>query len=308
MAAARTHARRRRRRSSSTRTTPTARATATAATRTTCWPARRPFGRIVTPGHAALRHPPDLHAAPARSAASCPGVTARRRAVPAHASGPTSSRRRSGSRPRSSGPIVNTRDEPHCDAQKYRRLHVIVGDANMSEVATYLKVGTTAIVLAMIEDDELGDDLAARATRCRRSARSATTPRCQRTIVLRDGRTVDRARGAVGAARTGPQVRPRRTASTRVGERGRRRRARAVGGGAHRARDRPDARRPTGSTGWPSTGSSTATRERHDLDWDDARLKAIDLQYHDLRPEQSPARCGSGSRRIVDRRRGRARR
>ena len=45
-------------------------------------------------------------------------------------------------------PIVNTRDEPHCDAQKYRRLHVIVGDANLSEVATFLKVGTTAIVLA----------------------------------------------------------------------------------------------------------------------------------------------------------------
>ena len=45
-------------------------------------------------------------------------------------------------------PIVNTRDEPHADAQKYRRLHVIVGDANMTEVATFLKVGTTAIVLA----------------------------------------------------------------------------------------------------------------------------------------------------------------
>src|SRR6187551_903045 len=55
-------------------------------------------------------------------------------------------------------PIVNTRDEPHCDPQKYRRLHVIVGDANMSEVATYLKVGTTAILLAMIEDNELGDE------------------------------------------------------------------------------------------------------------------------------------------------------
>jgi len=50
-------------------------------------------------------------------------------------------------------PIVNTRDEPHCDPVKYRRLHVIAGDANMSEVATFLKVGTTAIVLAMIEDD-----------------------------------------------------------------------------------------------------------------------------------------------------------
>jgi proteasome accessory factor PafA2 len=50
-------------------------------------------------------------------------------------------------------PIVNTRDEPHCDAHKYRRLHVIVGDANMSEVAGFLKVGTTALVLSMIEDD-----------------------------------------------------------------------------------------------------------------------------------------------------------
>ena len=49
-------------------------------------------------------------------------------------------------------PIINTRDEPHCDPDKYRRLHVIVGDANMSEYATYLKVGTTSIVLAMIED------------------------------------------------------------------------------------------------------------------------------------------------------------
>src|SRR5439155_23353810 len=54
-------------------------------------------------------------------------------------------------------PIVNTRDEPHADAQKYRRLHVIVGDANMAEVATYLKVGVTALVLAMIEDDYFGD-------------------------------------------------------------------------------------------------------------------------------------------------------
>jgi proteasome accessory factor A len=50
-------------------------------------------------------------------------------------------------------PIVNTRDEPHADPQKYRRLHVIVGDANLSEVATFLKIGTTAVVLAMIEDD-----------------------------------------------------------------------------------------------------------------------------------------------------------
>src|SRR3954452_3393562 len=54
-------------------------------------------------------------------------------------------------------PIVTTRDEPHADAQKYRRLHVIVGDANVAEVSTYLKVGVTAIVLAMIEGDYFGD-------------------------------------------------------------------------------------------------------------------------------------------------------
>ena len=52
----------------------------------------------------------------------------------------------------SSRSIINTRDEPHADAERYRRLHVIVGDANMSEFTTYLKVGTTALLLEMIED------------------------------------------------------------------------------------------------------------------------------------------------------------
>ena len=54
-------------------------------------------------------------------------------------------------------PIINTRDEPHADPEKYRRLHVIIGDANMCEVAQFLKVGTTAIVLKMIEDRFLPD-------------------------------------------------------------------------------------------------------------------------------------------------------
>ncbi|HET8588526.1 MAG TPA: Pup--protein ligase [Nakamurella sp.] len=50
-----------------------------------------------------------------------------------------------------SRPIINTRDEPHADAEKYRRLHVIVGDSNMSETTTMLKVGSAALVLEMIE-------------------------------------------------------------------------------------------------------------------------------------------------------------
>jgi proteasome accessory factor A len=52
----------------------------------------------------------------------------------------------------SSRSIINTRDEPHADAEKYRRLHIIVGDSNMSEYATYMKVGIAAMVLSMIEE------------------------------------------------------------------------------------------------------------------------------------------------------------
>jgi len=54
-------------------------------------------------------------------------------------------------------PIINTRDEPHADPERYRRLHVIIGDANLCEVATYLKVGTTSLVLSMIESGWLRD-------------------------------------------------------------------------------------------------------------------------------------------------------
>jgi Pup amidohydrolase len=56
-------------------------------------------------------------------------------------------------------PIINTRDEPHADADKYRRLHVIIGDANLSEISTFLKVGSTALVLTMIEEKVLTADL-----------------------------------------------------------------------------------------------------------------------------------------------------
>ena len=55
-------------------------------------------------------------------------------------------------------PIVNTRDEPHADPERYRRLHVIIGDANMNEVATFLKTGSLAIVLNMIEDGVVPGD------------------------------------------------------------------------------------------------------------------------------------------------------
>ncbi len=60
----------------------------------------------------------------------------------------------------SNRPIINTRDEPHAVPEKYRRLHVIVGDSNMNELTIYLKVGTTAIVLSMIEDEFIDGHLA----------------------------------------------------------------------------------------------------------------------------------------------------
>lgn len=53
-----------------------------------------------------------------------------------------------------SRPIINTRDEPHADAERYRRLHIIVGDSNMSETTSLLKLGTTDLILRMLEDGE----------------------------------------------------------------------------------------------------------------------------------------------------------
>jgi proteasome accessory factor A len=58
-----------------------------------------------------------------------------------------------------SRPIINTRDEPHADAERFRRLHVIVGDSNMSETTTLLKIGSTDLVLRMIEAGAIMRDL-----------------------------------------------------------------------------------------------------------------------------------------------------
>jgi proteasome accessory factor PafA2 len=84
-------------------------------------------------------------------------------------------------------PIINTRDEPHADPEKYRRLHVIIGDANMSEVSTYLKLGSTALVLSMIEDRFLGADLAIDGPVAELRAVSHD-PTCRHLVTLRDGR------------------------------------------------------------------------------------------------------------------------
>jgi proteasome accessory factor PafA2 len=83
-------------------------------------------------------------------------------------------------------PIINTRDEPHADPDRYRRLHVIVGDANMCEVATFLKIGSTALILKMIEDAFLPDlTLESPVQSMHEVSRDIT---CTATVPLADGR------------------------------------------------------------------------------------------------------------------------
>jgi len=87
-----------------------------------------------------------------------------------------------------SRPIINTRDEPHADAERYRRLHVIVGDSNMSEYATFLKVGSAALLLRMLEDPQvvLRDMTLENPIRAIREISHDIT--CQRRVRLANGR------------------------------------------------------------------------------------------------------------------------
>jgi proteasome accessory factor A len=182
-------------------------------------------------------------------------------------------------------PIVNTRDEPHADAQKYRRLHVIVGDANMCQVATYLKVGVTALVLAMIEDDYFGDvdlTLAAPVQAIRKVSYDLSL---STQLELADGRSMTALEmqwELLDLARKYAEDRGLDAVDDEVG------------------RDVLDR--------WESTLSALevdpmslvrqldwvakyqlidAYRERHGLEWADPKLAAMDLQYHDVRPAKS---------------------
>jgi proteasome accessory factor PafA2 len=193
-------------------------------------------------------------------------------------------------------PIVNTRDEPHCDAKKYRRLHVIVGDANMSEVATYLKVGTTAIVLAMIEDDVLGDEW--RLERPVDAIRRISHDPTLRTTVTR----VDGMRATALEVQWGLLERARKYELSHglaaVGE--------EVGADVLNRWERVlvdlehDPGQAADVVDWIAKARLIdGYRERHSLEPGDARLKAIDLQYHDMRTERSLAQR-AGLATLVD--------
>jgi proteasome accessory factor A len=84
-------------------------------------------------------------------------------------------------------PIINTRDEPHADREKYRRLHVIVGDANLSEYTIYLRNGVTAIVLQMIEDGTISKSLALRDP-VRAIKETSHDPTCRKELQMDEGR------------------------------------------------------------------------------------------------------------------------
>jgi Pup amidohydrolase len=193
-------------------------------------------------------------------------------------------------------PIVNTRDEPHCDPQKYRRLHVIVGDANMSEIATFLKVGTTAIVLAMIEDGELGDDwlLANPVPAIRQISHD---PSLTRTILLRDGRRATALEiqwGIFERARKYEQTHGLLVVGESVGSDVLSRWEHVLAGLER------DPESVATSVDWVAKRRLlTGYAERHGLATDSPKLKAIDLQYHDMRVDRCLA-LRAGLETIVD--------
>lgn len=184
-------------------------------------------------------------------------------------------------------PIINTRDEPHADATKYRRLHVIVGDANMSEVATFLKLGTTAIVLAMVEDGAL-DSVPVFSDPVRAMHAVSQDLDLNTPIALADGST------ATALELQWDLLRSAYKWSDRFG-------FEAVGESVGPA---VLARWEAVLTGLEADKFALASqldwiaklrlfqgyRERHDLEWSDHKLAALDLQYHDLRPGSSLAR------------------
>jgi proteasome accessory factor A len=87
-------------------------------------------------------------------------------------------------------PLLNTRDEPHADRKRFRRLHLILGDANMSEVSTYLKVGTTQLVLRLIEDQAISKGVALEAP-LQAIRDISRDPTCTARVKLRDGRRLN---------------------------------------------------------------------------------------------------------------------
>jgi proteasome accessory factor PafA2 len=185
-------------------------------------------------------------------------------------------------------PIINTRDEPHSDAERFRRLHVIIGDANMSQTATFVKLGSTALLLAALEDRGINGfpSMPRHPVSAVRSFALDTT--LDVAVVCEDN-----------TSRTAWDFQDQlwTLASDYVASRG----GDAVAGTEEVAlvlsqwREMLDGVRDDQETvadriDWVAKlRVVNGYRDRYDLANDDARLHAIDLQYHDLRAEKSLA-------------------
>ena len=182
-------------------------------------------------------------------------------------------------------PIINTRDEPHALADRYRRLHVILGDANHCDVANLLKMGSTSLVLAMIEDRAITTDLSVR--RPVETLRAVSHDPTLGTLVeLVDGRRMT----ALELLRTyhdlaAAYVDERSGGSTDVD----------TGEVLHwwgtvldkLARDPMEARR---EVDWVAKlAVLEGYRERDGMGWGDPRLRAVDIQWSDVRDDRGLA-------------------
>ena len=180
-------------------------------------------------------------------------------------------------------PIVNTRDEPHCDPTKYRRLHVIAGDANMSEVATLLKLGTTSIVLAMIEDDAFPEHLIVKdpVHAIRQVSHDTSLSAC---IMMTDGRMLSALQVQMEILEAAIRYANRyglESVDDIVGNDVLMRWASVLDG------LETDPLLVANIVDWIAKKRIVdGFAQRHNLQIDDARLKAIDLQYHDMRVDK----------------------
>ena len=176
-------------------------------------------------------------------------------------------------------PIINTRDEPHADPDVYRRLHVIIGDANMCEIATYLKVGTTALVLKMIEDDFITDDFTlAEPVRALKAISHDTS--LSSTVELEGGRRVSAIElqwEYLRLAKKYAQDNDMSEVESDVLERW------------ESVLDRleTDPMSLSRELDWVAKLSvMQAYRDRDGLEWESPKLKMIDLQWHDVRRDK----------------------
>lgn len=175
-------------------------------------------------------------------------------------------------------PIINTRDEPHADPERYRRLHVIVGDANMSEYATWLKMGTTSLVLSMIEDAAIDGEYVLHDP-VREIHQVSHDPDLQHQLLLADGRqmtAVQVQRLYWEAARAYVDQRVDTASDTETID---------ILDAWHEVLDALENDRSVlvDRLDWlAKLRLLEGYRSRDGLDWKDARLALVDLQYSDI--------------------------